>query len=157
MNGIDKDLRELPVSVMAYIGDAVYELAVRKALAARFRGKSGELHRRCVRLVKAAAQADVARRLFTDLSEEEESVFRRGRNSAPGSQPKHAAPVDYRVATGLEALIGWLHLSGRSDRIDELMLRILEDYEYGEERRQSGQTRGTQPGSGSSESGQDDQ
>jgi ribonuclease-3 family protein len=69
MNGSDKELRELPVSVMAYIGDAVYELAVRKALAARFRGKSGELHRRCVRLVKAAAQADVARRLFTDLTE----------------------------------------------------------------------------------------
>ena len=143
MNGSDKELRELPVSVMAYIGDAVYELAVRKALAARFRGKSGELHRRCVRLVKAAAQADVARRLFTDLTEEEESVFRRGRNSAPGSHPKHAAPVDYRVATGLEALIGWLHLSGKSERIDELMLRILEDYEYGEERRQSGQAGGT--------------
>lgn len=157
MNGIDKELRELPVSVMAYIGDAVYELAVRKALAARFRGKSGELHRRCVRLVKAAAQADVARRLFTDLTEEEESVFRRGRNSAPGSHPKHAAPVDYRVATGLEALIGWLHLSGKSERIDELMLRILEDYEYGEERRQSRQAGGTQSCNGSSESGQDDQ
>lgn len=144
MTGIENELRELPVSVMAYIGDAVYELAVRKALAARFRGKSGELHRRCVRLVKAAAQADAARRLLTDLTAEEESVFRRGRNSAPGSQPKHAAPVDYRVATGLEALIGWLHLCGRNDRIDELMLRILEDYEYGEDRRQSGQTRGTQ-------------
>lgn len=144
MTGIENELRELPVSVMAYIGDAVYELAVRKALAARFRGKSGELHRRCVRLVKAAAQADAARRLLTDLTAEEESVFRRGRNSTPGSQPKHAAPVDYRVATGLEALIGWLHLCGRNDRIDELMLRILEDYEYGEDRRQSGQTRGTQ-------------
>lgn len=156
MSNSEIELRELPVSVMAYIGDAVYELTVRKALASRFRGKSGELHRRCVRLVKASAQADVARRLFTDLSEEEESVFRRGRNSAPGSHPKHAAPVDYRIATGLEALIGWLHLCGKTERIDELMLRILEDYEYGEERRKSGQARGTESSAGSSESGQDD-
>jgi ribonuclease-3 family protein len=135
MNNSEMKLSELPVSVLAYIGDAVYELAVRKSLAARYRGKSGELHRRCVRMVKASAQADAARRLLTDLTPEEESIFRRGRNSAPCSLPKNAAPVDYRVATGLEALIGWLHMRGSHDRIDELMLRIMEDYSYGEDRR----------------------
>lgn len=123
----------MPVSVMAYIGDAVYELAVRLALAARFKGKSGELHRRSVRLVRASTQAAAARMLLTDLTEEEAAVFRRARNSAPGSLAKHAAPVDYRVATGLEAVIGYLHINHRQARIDQLMDRILEEYKYGEE------------------------
>ncbi|MDD2373931.1 MAG: mini-ribonuclease [Clostridiales bacterium] len=139
MSESENKLQELPVSVMAYIGDAVYELTVRMELASRFRGKSGELHRRCVRLVKASAQAEAARSLLTDLTPEEESIFRRGRNSAPCSMPRHAAPADYRLATGLEALIGWLHLTDKQDRIDELMRRIMEEFAYGEERRQSGQ------------------
>jgi ribonuclease-3 family protein len=133
------DWREIPVSVMAYIGDAVYELKIRLALASRFRGKSGELHRRCVRLVRASAQAEAARRMLSDLNEEEESVFRRARNSAPGSQAKHASPVDYRVATGLEALIGYLYLTDQKERIDQLIARILEDYQYGEETRPNGE------------------
>lgn len=133
------DWRETPVSVMAYVGDAVYELEIRLALASRFRGKSGELHRRCVRLVRASAQAEAARRMIPDLSEEEEAIFRRARNSAPGSQAKHASPVDYRVATGLEALIGYLYLTGQKERIGQLIAKILEDYRYGEEIRPNGE------------------
>lgn len=121
------DLRELPVSTLAYIGDAVYELYIRLALCKDGCGKSGELHRKTVRLVKASAQAQAARQLLPSLTEEEASIFRRARNSQPSSQSKNADPVDYRVATGLEAVIGYLYLSHADERLQTLMRMILED------------------------------
>jgi len=124
------DLRELPVSTLAYIGDAVYELYVRLDLCQAGCGKSGELHRQTVRKVKASAQAQAARRLLPLLTEEEAAIFRRARNSQPGSQPKHADPVDYRVATGLEAVIGYLYLSLAEVRLEQLMRMILEDHDH---------------------------
>lgn len=126
------DIREMPVSVLAYIGDAVYELSIRLALSRRFLGKSGDLHRRSVRMVRATAQASAARMLLPQLSEEETAIFKRARNNQPASQSKHADPVDYRVATGLEALIGYLYLMEKHDRIDQLIHLILEEYQYGE-------------------------
>ena len=121
------DLREIPVSTLAYIGDAVYELYTRLALCQAGCGKSGELHRQTVRKVKASAQAQAARQLLPLLTEEEAAIFRRARNSQSGSSPKNADPVDYRVATGLEAVIGYLYLSQANDRLEHLMRMILED------------------------------
>ncbi len=121
------DLREVPVSVLAYIGDAVYELTVRLHLCKQSNAGSGALHRKTVQLVKAAAQAEAARLLMPMLTDEEASIFRRGRNSQPGSMPKHADPADYVVATGFEALIGYLYLKGDKDRLDSLLATILED------------------------------
>lgn len=123
------DLREMPVSTLAYIGDAVYELYIRLSLCQDGCGKSGELHRQTIRLVKASAQARAARQLLPGLTEAEASIFRRARNSQPGSQSKNADPVDYRVATGLEAVIGYLYLSQADERLETLMRMILEvDY-----------------------------
>ncbi len=123
----DMDLREVPISVLAYIGDAVYELYVRLHTSSQCQGKSGQLHRRAVRLVKATAQADAMRRLMPMLEADELAVFRRGRNSQPPSRSRHADLPDYLAATGLEALVGYLYMQKRQDRLDELMSMILEE------------------------------
>lgn len=124
---IDRDLREMPISVMAYIGDAVYELYVRLHNCNQYQGKSGALHRRSVSIVKAHAQANAIRRLLPCLSDDELTVYKRGRNSQPASRSKHADPVDYQMATGLEALIGYISLKKDDRRLDELMAMILEE------------------------------
>ena len=121
------DLREIPISVLAYIGDAVYELIVRLKVCSLNRAKSGFLHRQTVRMVQAAAQAKALQKLLPYLSEEENAICRRGRNSQPGSMPKHADPGDYLAATGFEALIGYLYLKDDKKRLDELLAIILED------------------------------
>ncbi|MEA4888718.1 MAG: ribonuclease III domain-containing protein [Clostridiaceae bacterium] len=121
------DLRETPISVLAYIGDAVYELYVRLYTSSHYQGKSGALHRLSVHLVKAGAQAEAMQRLMAVLTDEEAAIFRRGRNSQPGSMSKHADPADYLMATGLEAVIGYLYLKREETRLDHLMAMILED------------------------------
>ena len=127
---IDRDVREMPVSVLAYIGDAVYELYVRMLSCRGCLGKSGQLHRRSVSLVRAKAQAQAVQKLLPLLGEDELSIYRRGRNSQPSSRSRHADPADYQMATGLEALIGYLALSDREQRLDDLMTRILEDEDH---------------------------
>lgn len=125
------DIREIPISTLAYIGDAVYELAVRLHFAGTSSAKSGELHKKAVQLVKASSQAEAAHRLQEDFSEEEAAIFRRGRNSQPSSQPKNADPANYMAATGLEAVIGYLYLKGDTSRLDYLLVRILEESKHG--------------------------
>jgi ribonuclease III family protein len=125
------DIREMPISTLAYVGDAVYELAVRLHFADKSSAKSGELHRASVKLVRAAAQAEAARNLQDDLTDEESAIFRRGRNSSPGSMPKNADPADYMAATGFEAVIGYLYLKGETSRLEQLLARILEGTTHG--------------------------
>ena len=127
---VGRDLRELPVSVLAYIGDAVYELYVRMHSCRDCLGKSGQLHRRSVSKVKAQAQAQAVQKLLPLLGEDELSIYRRGRNSQPSSRSRHADPADYQMATGLEALIGYLALRNDDQRLDDLMTRILEDDDH---------------------------
>lgn len=119
------DWRELPVSTLAYIGDAVYELNIRLMLL-KDGGHSGDLHRKSIKWVKASAQAAAVQKLMPYLNEAEEAVYRRGRNNQPTSQSKNADPVDYRVATGLETLIGYLYLSQQEARLQELLALIVE-------------------------------
>ncbi|MDD2534796.1 MAG: ribonuclease III domain-containing protein [Eubacteriales bacterium] len=125
------DWRELPVSTLAYLGDAVFELYVRLTLCQTIGGHSGDLHRKTVKLVKASAQAEAAHRILPLLNEAEEAVFRRGRNNQPSSHSKSADPVDYRVATGLETLIGYLYLNKEEERLMSLMAMIVEGNSYG--------------------------
>jgi len=123
------DIREVPASVLAYIGDAVYELYVRLYVAQTVSGGSGELHRLTIGFVSAAAQARAMRLLLPRLAESEAAVFRRVRNHSAGSMPKNADPVQYRIATGFEGLIGFLYLTGCQERLDELMRIVLADEE----------------------------
>ena len=116
----------LSPSVLAFVGDAVYGLYVRTALA-EINRPSGELHRLSVKAVNAAAQADAFSLVEPLLDEKEISVFKRGRNFHTSSSPKSATAGQYHSATGLECLFGWLYLSGRTSRADELFGVIKEN------------------------------
>lgn len=115
----------LSPSVLAFVGDAVYGLCVRTALA-KVNRPSGELHRLSVEMVNAKAQAGAFTLIEKELSEKEMSVFKRGRNFHTSTAPKSATKGDYHTATGLECLFGWLYLAGESKRIEELFKMILE-------------------------------
>ncbi len=119
------DVNSLSPGVLAFVGDAYYGLLVREKLALVNR-PSGELHSASVKLVKASAQANAFRTIEDSLSEKEISVYKRGRNSHVNSIPKNASVGDYHSATGLEALFGYLHLSGNDERAKELFDIILQ-------------------------------
>ncbi|MGI6545180.1 MAG: Mini-ribonuclease 3 [Fastidiosipilaceae bacterium] len=123
----DGDIRDVPVSALAYVGDAVYELYVRTHVLNQIKAGSGKLHRLSVHFVQASFQARALGKVMDELTEEERAIFKRGRNSDPGSIAKHADPLEYRLATGLETLIGWLFLLERFARVEELMSLIVRD------------------------------
>ena len=109
----------LSPSVLAFVGDAVYGLYVRTMLS-QVNRPSGELHKLSVEYVKASAQAKAFAVIESILTEKELSVFKRGRNFHTSSTPKNATSGEYHTATGIEALFGYLYLSGNTDRADEL-------------------------------------
>lgn len=117
----------LSPSVLAFVGDAVYGLMVRTALA-QVNRPSGELHKLSVKLVNATAQAQAYKIIEPILSEKEISVFKRGRNFKTGNTPKNSSGGDYHTATGLETLFGFLYLSGEKDRLETLFNIIWEKF-----------------------------
>ena len=112
---------------LAHMGDAVYELLVRTWLCAHGKATGKGLHRATVALVCAPKQAELAQRILPLLTEEEQAVFRRGRNANVHSIPTHASRAQDQQATALEALLGWLHLSGRHDRVEQLFAVMMEE------------------------------
>ncbi|CAM3976590.1 Mini-ribonuclease 3 [Cohnella lubricantis] len=112
---------QLSPIVLAYIGDAVFEVYVRQMLIAKVVRKPNDLHRAAVRYVSAAAQAKLLRRWEPLLTEEEADIARRGRNAKSGQPPKNADPGEYRHATGLECLVGYLYYRGERDRLETLI------------------------------------
>ena len=114
------DLRQVSTPALAYLGDCVLELCVRRHLLELGFSTSRNLNREALGYVRASAQAEAMKRILPVLSEEEESYFKRGRNIGHTNVPKSASLSEYRMATGLEALFGYLHLGGRVDRIEEL-------------------------------------
>ena len=116
--------RELPGSLqLAFVGDTVYDLFVRERLV-RAGGRMDDLHRAAVRYVCAAAQSAALARVEPLLTEEEAAVVRRARN-ARQTPSKHASLAEYHRATALEALIGYLYVTGRRGRMEELLARAL--------------------------------
>lgn len=109
----------LSPSTLCFVGDAVYGLYVRTALAEVNR-PSGELHKLSVKLVNASAQAEAFSLLEPLLTENELAVFKRGRNFHTSSTPKSATGREYHIATGLECLFGYLYLAGQHSRAEEL-------------------------------------
>ena len=112
---------------LAHMGDGVFELLVRSWLCLHGKATSAGLHRATVALVCAPKQAELAQRILPLLTEEEQAVFRRGRNANVHSIPTHASRAQYQQATALEALLGWLHLSGRHDRVEQLFAVMMEE------------------------------
>jgi ribonuclease-3 family protein len=107
--------------VLAYIGDAVFEIYVRQRLVAGFNRKPHELHRAATSYVSAAAQARLLQSWMPLLTEEETDIVRRGRNTKSGQPPKNADPADYRHATALECLVGYLYYQGAKQRLEQLV------------------------------------
>ncbi len=114
------DLREISTPALAYLGDCVLELCVREHLISIGLSTSAHLNKEALLYVRAGAQAQAMKNLLPLLTEEEEAYFKRGRNIGHTNVPKNATVSDYRTATGMEVLFGYLHLSGKKERIDEL-------------------------------------
>ena len=124
-----RDPRQMSPLVLAYIGDTVYDLFVRTLLLERSDATAHGMHIEAAKRVCAAAQAEDGH-LFVErtdhlLTEEELAVFKRGRNAHMGTVPKNARIADYRAATGLEALLGYLYLSGQDARLASLVRAAL--------------------------------
>lgn len=115
------DIRTYSPLSLAYIGDAVFDLVIRSVVVERGNMPANALHRQTVRFVKAPAQARMIEFLLESLSEEERTVYRRGRNAKPYTTAKNADPADYYKATGYEALVGYLYLTDQTDRALELI------------------------------------
>lgn len=111
--------QQLSPLTLAFLGDGVYGLLVRERLCECSR-PAGELHSRSVKFVNASAQAKGFKLIEPMLSEEEISIFKRGRNAHTSTTPKNSTNGEYHTATGLEALFGFLHLKGEKDRMNEL-------------------------------------
>ncbi len=106
--------------VLAFVGDAVYTLCVRARLALGGGTDTGELNRKSAQLVSAHGQSLSLEKILPRLTEEEEGIFRRGRNAKKPTKSKNASVGEYVRSTGFEALIGYLYLTGQSERIEEL-------------------------------------
>ena len=115
---------------LAHLGDGVYELMVRSYLCLQGRSTNKGLHKAAVGYVSAAAQSAAVKVILPLLSEEEQEVFRRGRNTSPHTVPAHAKREDYAAATALETLFGWLWLRGETERLNQLFATIMEDTQW---------------------------
>lgn len=117
----EQDIRTYSPLALAYIGDGVYDLVIRTVVVERANQATAKLHRNAVQYVKAEAQAKIVDAILGDLTEEETDVYKRGRNANSHTVAKNASRTDYRKATGFEALVGYLYLTKRMDRVLELI------------------------------------
>lgn len=115
------DVRTYSPLALAYIGDGVYDLVIRTVIVERANKAANALHKQTIQYVKAETQAKMIAALAETLTGEEEAVYKRGRNAKSNTTAKNASIGDYRKATGFEALIGYLYLSDRMDRVLELV------------------------------------
>lgn len=123
------DIRTYSPLTLAYIGDGIYDLVIRSLIVARGNTRAGRLHSNTSRLVNAHSQSMMMEYLLPVLSTDEETVYRRGRNAHSPTMAKNAAMGDYRRATGFEALMGYLYLANRFDRMLDLVGIGLEGLE----------------------------
>ncbi len=114
---------------LAYIGDAVYEVVIRTMVVDMANMQVNKLHKKSSSLVKAKTQARIIRLLEDELDEKEMSVFKRGRNAKSFTKAKNVSVTDYRIATGFEALVGYLYLAHRTDRMLQLIKTGLDRME----------------------------
>ena len=115
------DIRTYSPLTLAYIGDCVFDLLIRTVVVERGNEPANKLHRKTVTYVKAETQAAIIEALLDELSPEELAVYKRGRNAKSYTSAKNASIGDYRKATGLEALVGYLYLQDNVPRIIELL------------------------------------
>ena len=122
----EQDVRAYSPLTLAYMGDAIYDLIIRSVIVERANRSANDLHKKAIRYVKAETQAKMIQALQEELTEDEEAVYKRGRNAKSYTTAKNATMSDYRKATGFEALMGFLYLTGRTDRLLYLVKRGIE-------------------------------
>ena len=122
----EKDIRTYSPLTLAFVGDCVFDLIIRTVIVERANRSPHDLHKMKSAIVKAKTQADLGEAIQELLTDEEQAVYKRGRNAKSGSSAKNASIVDYRKATALEALVGYLFLKNQEDRILELVKVGLE-------------------------------
>ena len=117
-----KDINKMNTSTLAYLGDAVFEVIVREKIVTEKPGDVDRAHHTAVRYVSAAGQAKAAKAMVAEgfLTEEEEHIYKRARNHRSMSRPQNADPREYKIATGFEALLGYLYLSADRQRLREI-------------------------------------
>ena len=121
-----KDVLQMSPLVWAYMGDAVYERFVREFVIKQGMCKNGLLHKKSIKYVSANGQVKILKNIESFLTEEELDIVRRGRNANPHSHAKNADIVDYKYATGFEALIGYLYLCGAYERLNIILEKAVE-------------------------------
>lgn len=121
-----QDIRSYSPLTLAYIGDAVYDLIIRTVVVERVNRPANVLHHITIKYVSAGAQARIVTALREQLTEEEQAVYRRGKNAKPHTTAKNASSEDYMKATGFEAVLGWLYLKGDLNRVLELVRKGIE-------------------------------
>ncbi len=132
-----EDIKNYTGIVLAYIGDAVYELEVRKALIEKGYYRGNRLHKEAIRRVNAPMQSKLILSIINELTPEEADAFRRGRNTKPKYIPKQSNITEYTNATGLESLMGYLYLKEEKDRIREIINRLEDLLEKEEKERKN--------------------
>ena len=120
------DLQLVSMQTLAFIGDAVYNVYVRSYLASKHNEKSGKLHKYSIKYVSARAQSMTIDKIFDELSDEEKEIYKRGRNTNINSVSKNVDVVEYKKATGFEALIGYLFVTNNKDRLDCIIKKCIE-------------------------------
>ncbi len=113
--------------VLAFVGDAVYSLYIREKLTFISDSKAGQLNKLATNEVNAKAQADFINNIMELLTDDELGVFKRARNAKKGTKAKHATVIDYNLATGFEAVLGYLYLTGNYDRLNFILNKGKED------------------------------
>lgn len=119
------DIRTYSPLALAYIGDAVYDLVIRTVVVERGNTSANKLHHKTVTYVNARIQARMIEALMDELTEEEQTVYKRGRNAKSYTTAKNATVIEYRKATGFEALCGYLYLTGKQERMLTLIKKAI--------------------------------
>lgn len=119
------DIHNLNTTALAYIGDSVYEVYVREHVLSGGNANSDKLHKMAIKYVSAYGQAKAIKKIFDELSEEDQALVKRARNHKSASKPKNVDPMTYKWATALEALIGSYHLKGEIEKEKMLVERII--------------------------------
>ena len=121
------DISQMSPLVWAYMGDAVYEKFIREYVIRQGLCKNGLLHKKSIKYVSAKGQSQILKEIEDFLTDEEKDIVRIGRNSNPHSTAKNADIVEYKYATGFEALIGWLYLNEKEERLEEILKKCVEN------------------------------
>ena len=123
------DMQTISEQTLAFIGDAVYNVYIRTYLASISSAKAGQLHKMSIKYVSGKGQSISIDKIMNMLTKEEIAIYKRGRNTNIPNVAKHLDVVDYKKATGFEALIGYLYLTKNTNRLDEIVKSVIDTFE----------------------------